>query len=307
MRMNRIGISGFLGAMIGAGAVAQVDCAVHENGAPLRDYEITLTIEAPAQDVWDAFATGDGLEHWFALDARVEPGVGGTIHLSWRNEYDWASPIVGWDEGRSMKVVWPEAEGDGPRAGRFGFEITVDALDADTASLTLVHFGFPRTPEGDEMFEVIARGWRNELAVLKTALEDHAGEDRRVVYARAFLGETDPQSTWDRVLGSGGLLDGTTEPGARFAAALGGQRLVGTVRSHEAGVDLVVDLDSQGGAVLRVATEQCIVHEGRVLALFINMWDQDEEAAHRMQLDAESRLARLFGKTNLMAPIASTK
>jgi uncharacterized protein YndB with AHSA1/START domain len=45
--------------------------------------EKEIEINAPIEQVWKALTEGDGLKNWFPLEARVTPGVGGKIFLSW--------------------------------------------------------------------------------------------------------------------------------------------------------------------------------------------------------------------------------
>lgn len=294
--------------------LAALSLTMSAHAQDTRDFEMTVEIEATPQQVWDAFATREGIEHWFALDADVTPGVGGTVRLSWLNEYDWASPIAAWEPNESMRVLWLEPGAndlteDGQ--GDFGYDIFIEPVDDDTTSLRLVHFGFPLTPEGDEMFKAISRGWTFELELLQTALGHHQDKDRQWVYSRAFLGDVDPIGPWNRAFGEDALFAGASlasaKAGDAFRATLGGAELRGSVRRCTPGSEMVLDLETQGGAVMQISTENCMVDQGRVLTVLINMWGQDEELARRMHQDTENRLAKLFGNEHLMPPVATSR
>ena len=73
-----------------------------------------IEIEAPVEAVWKALTDARELERWFPLEARVEPGEGGAVWMSWRNEYEGESKILKWDPPRHLRTTWEMHEGDQP-------------------------------------------------------------------------------------------------------------------------------------------------------------------------------------------------
>ena len=69
-----------------------------------RSVEGSLEIDASPERVWEALTTAEDLERWFPLEARVEPGVGGSVWLSWKNEYAATSEIVEWEPARALAI-----------------------------------------------------------------------------------------------------------------------------------------------------------------------------------------------------------
>src|SRR5687768_3774184 len=69
-----------------------------------------VEIDAPVERVWQALTVADELMRWFPLDARVEPGAGGSIFMSWNNEFSGASQILDWEPPRLLRTTWGEID-----------------------------------------------------------------------------------------------------------------------------------------------------------------------------------------------------
>ena len=61
-----------------------------------RSHETLIEINAPPDVVWKAIAEAEGITRWFVPFARVEPGVGGTIWLSWGEGIEGTETIEVW-------------------------------------------------------------------------------------------------------------------------------------------------------------------------------------------------------------------
>src|SRR5271167_2300101 len=68
---------------------------------------------APIGEVWKALADGNALARWFPLEARVTPGLGGKIFVSWGPAYEGEAEILGWEPGKSLpgKTRWDSSNG----------------------------------------------------------------------------------------------------------------------------------------------------------------------------------------------------
>lgn len=51
-----------------------------------RVMEKEITLDAAGQEIWRMLTDSEQLARWFPLEARVEPGKGGRISLSWGPE-----------------------------------------------------------------------------------------------------------------------------------------------------------------------------------------------------------------------------
>lgn len=171
----------------------------HDRAGRERVIETTLEIAAPVDAVWKAITDARELERWFPLRARVTPGVGGEVFMSWGPPWEGGSRIEVWEEGRRLRTRGFLEHGDASRV-----EYTLEARGGKTV-LRLVHSGFAHgTDWEDELVSGTERGWRYELRSLRHYLERHAGTDRRALWPRARVGGTAAE-VWNRLLGRDGF------------------------------------------------------------------------------------------------------
>ena len=64
-----------------------------------RKFESEIEIAASAQTVWAALTEADGIRGWFAPEARVTPGVHGSVWASWGPGMEGESRIECWEPG----------------------------------------------------------------------------------------------------------------------------------------------------------------------------------------------------------------
>lgn len=181
-----------------------------------------IIIDVGMDRVWRALTDARELERWFPLDARVEPGEGGTIWMSWRNEYAGEMRILVWDPPHHLRTAWAFHEGDAPG------QVTDYRLEARGGStlLRVVTSGFPLDAAWDGWVEGTDRGWAFELRSLKHYLERHADEPRHVVYLRRRValpaaeawGRLEASPDFAALLGAGDPFD--RRPGGQYAAVL---------------------------------------------------------------------------------------
>ncbi|MDX1624167.1 MAG: SRPBCC domain-containing protein [Gemmatimonadota bacterium] len=180
---------------------------------PTRSVEHEVEIDAPIERVWRALTEADELERWFPLEAEVEPGEGGSIRMSWRNEFEGTSEIVEWDPPRHLRTTWGPPPDDEDAPAMFT-DYTLEAKGGSTV-LRVVTSGFPADESWDDWVEGTRRGWRYELYSLKHYLERHADEDRRVVYLRHRT-SLPREEAWERLTGPEGFGGGPPLGGAPF-------------------------------------------------------------------------------------------
>ena len=160
-----------------------------------RVIETTVEIAAPVSAVWKALTDARELERWFPLEARVTPGVGGEVFMSWGAPWEGGSRIDVWEENKRLRTRGFLEHGDASLV-----EYTLEARGGKTV-LRLVHSGFAHgTDWEDELFGGTERGWRYELRSLRHYLERHAGTDRRALWPRAKVRGTAAE-VWNRLVG----------------------------------------------------------------------------------------------------------
>jgi uncharacterized protein YndB with AHSA1/START domain len=192
-----------------------------------KKVEAQITIDADAATVWRALTDGEELTRWFPLDARVTPGEGGSIWMSFRGGLDWETPIALWEPNRHLRTA-------DPAPSPLAVDYFIEAQGGQTV-LRIVHSGFGADAWDDEL-ETMHNGWRSFLATLRNYLEQHRGEPRTVAYFRHPVVEMERREAFPRMLEAlgvplvsegqhfaGPLFEGTADisaPPVNFSGAL---------------------------------------------------------------------------------------
>lgn len=188
-----------------------------------RTVERTLEIKTPIDAVWKALTDAKELERWFPLAARVKPGVGGGIWMSWGPPWEGENEVLVWEPPRHLRTGWPYS-GDGrpDKASRVAVDYFLESRGGATV-LRLVHSGFGADASWDAEYDSVRSGWAYELESLRHYLEHHAGADRRHTLAKATVSM--PQDAlWSAIERELGLKSesGPLRKGGRYSArALG--------------------------------------------------------------------------------------
>jgi uncharacterized protein YndB with AHSA1/START domain len=191
---------------------------------PAKTIEKEIEIDAPVEAVWTALTNAEELERWFPLTARVKPGAGGSIWLSWGPGCEAEAPITVWEPNRRLQQA-EKAPGSAPGAadGAGARAIVVDWTLEDRGGKTflrLVNSGFVAGEEWEnEYFDSTNYGWTFMLANLRHYLERHRGTPRRVAWPRIKI-EMPREVAYERLLAPDGLFRDTSlaglKPGERF-------------------------------------------------------------------------------------------
>ena len=134
-------------------------------------------IAATPAEVWQALTDARELTRWFPVEARVEPGLGGSIWLSWGEGAGGEAPITAWEPGRRFE--WTETRGPIKLAVDFHLE----SRGGGTV-VRLVQSGFGDGPEWDDEFHMVTGGWAYFMTHLKWYLERHRGIQRDLISFR---------------------------------------------------------------------------------------------------------------------------
>jgi len=184
-----------------------------ESAAAMRAVELEVTVDAPVEAVWKALSEGDGLRQWFPPEARVEPGVGGKVWLSWGPGMEGEGLIQTWEPNR--RIAWVDRMAPVPVVVDF----TLEARGGTTV-VRLVHSGFGAGAEWDEMYDSTEAGWTYFLFHLGFYLVRHRGRLRRMITSRRST--TRPVAdVWNALLGKAGFNAGSRKVGDRTQLRLG--------------------------------------------------------------------------------------
>lgn len=263
-----------------------------------RRFEIEIDVAATPESLWNALASGPGLESWFAPEARVTPGVGGEILWSWSEFHRWPQRIEVWEPGRRLCTSYPSAVAgpDGTPRPLF-LDFRLEGRGGRT-TLRLVHSGFGPEAGFDGEYDGIRRGWPVELASLQLYLERHAGKARRLAWSRAEL-PLDHAVAWARLTGPEGLACGVgvqdLAPGQpfRFTTTDGDVFAGKTLHAHDH--ELAGVVHSHGESFLRIAIERC---GGKTSAwLWLATYGRQQAEVEGLQKRWDAMLERLFAAT----------
>lgn len=190
-----------------------------------RTIEMEVFVAAPADVVWRAISDADQLARWFPVEARVEPGVGGSIWLSWGGGAEGTAPISHWEPNRHLG--WTEARG----AIKIAVDFHLEPRGEGTV-VRLVHSGFGAGSEWDDEFHMTTGGWSYFLENLRWYVERHRDMPREMISFREVSSESRPAAlaalTGPR--GLGGIPIDELRPGCTYAVtAADGERISGTV------------------------------------------------------------------------------
>ncbi len=181
-----------------------------------RSLQNAITLNATADAVWRALTEGDQIKRWFSLDARVEPGVGGSIWHEWMPGSGSSTPIVVWEPNQHLRT-----ESDG-----FAISYFLEAR-GDTTVLRIVTSGFGEGSDWDEMYDGMDAGWSYFLFNLQIALERHPDVPRIVALDRRRLAATRAEG-WIRLRDGLGL-PAAPSVGDQLTLRLGGEMLTGRI------------------------------------------------------------------------------
>src|SRR3954447_6551248 len=100
-----------------------------------RKQEHEITIDAPIEAVWKAIADAEELTRWFVDQAAVEPGVGGSIEISWDGGEKGRNRIDVWEPNQRLRLSKPmpgPAAEPGRESPPLVLEYTIERRDGKT-------------------------------------------------------------------------------------------------------------------------------------------------------------------------------
>lgn len=239
-----------------------------------RAAEGQVEVGATPERVWQALTDAGELVRWFPLDARVEPGLGGNMYLSWLNEFAATTEIQVWDPPRHLRTAWTFHD-EGPS------QVTDYYIETQGGRTVVraVTSGFPMDPSWDGWVEGTNRGWAFELRSLKHYLERHAGEPRHVVYLRRRIPISNEEA-WLRLSGDRDLAPWLTG-GWVFDERPAGQHAAIVNDPHDAIFRVSVEPGAPG-------TDQ------REIVLWLSAWGDQARRVNELRTGWSGVLERLF-------------
>ncbi len=163
-------------------------------------------VDATPEQIWDAIATGPGIDSWFMGRSEIEPGEGGATRLTMLGQTE-SSTITAWQPGRRFA----HATSAGPDGTFMAFEYLIEAREGGSTSLRLVQSGV-LGDNWETEYEAMQAGWPMYLETLVAYLTHFTGRTATPVTAIA-PGAGDGEQVWEAISARFGLT-GTVSLGA---------------------------------------------------------------------------------------------
>jgi uncharacterized protein YndB with AHSA1/START domain len=137
-----------------------------------REFELhkEIEIEATPEQVWDAIATGPGIDSWFMGPHTVEPGEGGRMSLT-IGDFSEHSTITAWDPQKRLAY----RSDTGPDGSFHAMEYLVEGRDGGSTVLRFVHNGIISDDWGAEYEDMTGYGWTMYFHTLNQYLTHFGG------------------------------------------------------------------------------------------------------------------------------------
>jgi uncharacterized protein YndB with AHSA1/START domain len=140
------------------------------------EIELEVTLPADPERVWEAIATGPGIDSWFMGRNEVEPRVGGTAAMD-TGGFREQAVVTAYEPGtRFASRTAPSQD------GRFmAFEYLLEGRDGGSTVLRVVHSGMLGDNWQDE-YDALRSGWPFHLNTLREYLTHFPGRIAEPVF-----------------------------------------------------------------------------------------------------------------------------
>ncbi|MEH1015817.1 SRPBCC domain-containing protein [Micromonospora sp. CPCC 206060] len=163
-----------------------------------------IELAATPEQVWEAIATGPGVDSWFMGRTEIEPREGGRIRLTLAGHVEEAT-VAAWEPGKRF-ADRTETQPDGTFMAT---EYLIEGRDQGSTVLRLVQSGV-LGDNWESEYEAMRTGWDMYLGTLAAYLTHFPG--RTALPVSAFRpGAGDPDPVWAAVTDAFGLSGPATE------------------------------------------------------------------------------------------------
>jgi uncharacterized protein YndB with AHSA1/START domain len=168
-----------------------------------------IDLDATPQQVWEAIATGPGVDSWFMGHTEIEPREGGRGHMTLMG-FTAHSTVTAWEPGKRFAYRTDE----NPDGTFMAFEYIIEGRAGSGTTLRFVHSGF-LGDDWEAEYDALSKGDGMYLRKLAAYLEHFSGRtstsnlftpgprvtdaDRAFQVITAALGLTGTPAVGDRV------------------------------------------------------------------------------------------------------------
>jgi uncharacterized protein YndB with AHSA1/START domain len=112
-----------------------------------------ITVDATPEQVWEAIATGPGVDSWFMGRNDIEPREGGIVRTA-MGEFTMESTVTAWDPPHRLEYRSREGE-DG---AFMAFEFLIEGRGGGSTVVRLVHSGFLGGDDWESEYDALRKG-----------------------------------------------------------------------------------------------------------------------------------------------------
>ena len=257
-----------------------------------RKMEKIIEIAVDPEKVWKALTDPKELTRWFPIEARVEPGAGGSILYSWGPEAGSPNRIEVWEPAR--RLLLSETL---PGGVTLALDFILEAGRGRT-TLRLAHGGFRDGADWSDEYDAFSRGWDYELKSLRHYLERKLGRDRVTASARRVLA-IDMDQAWRRLTGPAGIVAGRFPSGLSEGAPLDitlktGEHVEGRVLIWDPMRQFAAVAENMDGALIRLELMRC--GGPAEVCLWLASYDAADTVVREMAGRWDGMLQRIFSE-----------
>jgi uncharacterized protein YndB with AHSA1/START domain len=211
---------------------------------------VRVEIEVPGtpEEVWEAIATGPGLECWF-VPAEVEEREGGTIKTDHGPFGESTGTVTAWEPPHRFAYEERDWHPDRPDPPPWATEILVEARSGGACVVRLASGLFSNAAGWEDEIEPTEDGWRHGLENLRLYMTHYRGQRCSSLFV---LSETEAsrESAWEAVADGLGLLDASE--GDQVETAAGAPRVRGVVERPVEDHSLVVRVEEPAAGLMEL-------------------------------------------------------
>jgi uncharacterized protein YndB with AHSA1/START domain len=189
-----------------------------------HEFEIReeVTVDATPEQVWEAIATGPGIDAWFMGRNEVEPREGGTVRMT-LGPYAEEATVTAWEPPRRFAY----RGGEGEDGSFMAFEYLIEGRQGGGTVVRLVQSGVLGGDDWEAEYDALRKGWPMYLRTLAQYLAHFPGRTATPVSAQGPM-QADQDRVWE-ALKRGLGLTGTVTEGDQARFTLDGTEHQGVV------------------------------------------------------------------------------
>lgn len=166
-------------------------------------YQIAKEFEfdATPEQVWDAIATGPGIDAWFMGHSEVEPKEGGDVTFT-LGDFTTVGTVTAWEPRKRFSY----RSADLPDGSFMAFDYMIEGRDGGSTVLRMVQSGVLDQTSWEGEYDALEKGWNLYLHTIGEYLEHFDGRPVRTVDAGGAQAD-DEDKAWAVLTGGLGLTD----------------------------------------------------------------------------------------------------